>query len=93
MKDTILRPLFVEHVPKVLEQGVLYISEEYGTAIHLCACGSCGIQTVTPFHIDRLGWKYTRTPDDKVTLYPSIGNQRLPCRSHYWVKENRIDWC
>jgi hypothetical protein len=95
MKDVELRPVFVERMPKVLEQGVLYVSEEYELAIHLCACGECKIQTVTPFKDfpnDR-GWTYTRSAEDKITLHPSIGNQQFPCHSHYWVQENKIVWC
>jgi hypothetical protein len=91
--DMVLRPLFVKTVPPELEQGVLYISEVYGTAIHLCACGICKQKTVTPFHNELKGWKYTRTPDDLVTLYPSIGNFQMPCRSHYWITENKVVWC
>jgi len=93
MKDMSLKPVFVKRVPKDLEQGVLYVSEEFGTAIHLCACGSCGQKTVTPFHIAERGWQYTRDAQDKVTLHPSIGNFQMPCRSHYWVRENRVEWC
>ena len=93
MKDTSLRAVFVDLVPEQLEQGVLYVSEKYQTAIHLCACGACGQQTVTPFHNSDLGWQYTRDAWDRVTLRPSIGNFQMPCRSHYWITENRIDWC
>jgi hypothetical protein len=31
-----ITPAFVEFVPEVLERGVLYVSEKYGTASHLC---------------------------------------------------------
>jgi hypothetical protein len=93
MKDMSLKPVFVKFVPKKLEQGVLYVSEEFGTAIHLCACGACGQKTVTPFHIAERGWQYTRDALDQVTLHPSIGNYQMPCRSHYWVRENRVEWC
>ena len=27
-----------------------------------------------------------------IFLYPSIGNRSLPCRSHYWIRRNRIQW-
>lgn len=91
--DTVLRPIFVDTMPEVLEQGVLYISEKYETAIHLCACGWCGDKTVTPFNNSQTGWQYMRDADDRVTLRPSIGNQQFPCRSHYWITENRIEWC
>ncbi|MDR3392272.1 MAG: DUF6527 family protein [Sulfuriferula sp.] len=92
MRTEELQPLFVETVPEHLEQGVLYVSEKYGTAIHLCACGTCGWKTVTPFHIGDRGWVYTRDAEDRITLSPSIGNQQFPCKSHYYVKANKIDW-
>ena len=41
-----LIPVYVETVPETLEEGKIYISEKYGTAVHLCACG-CGLHTVT----------------------------------------------
>lgn len=37
----------VHYMPKVLEPGVLYVSEEFGAAAHLCACG-CGAKIRTP---------------------------------------------
>lgn len=94
MRDTELVPMFIERMPKELVQGVLYVSEKYELAIHLCACGECRIQTVTPFKDfpnDR-GWSYTRDEKDRITLRPSIGNQQFPCKSHYWITENRIEW-
>jgi hypothetical protein len=92
MRLTTLEPRFVDQTPEVLELGVLYVSEKYKTAIHLCACGSCGWKTVTPFN-QLHGWTYKRTIDDKVTLHPSIGNQQFPCKSHYWVQDNQVKWC
>jgi hypothetical protein len=41
MRQTALRPEFVEFIPEQLEDGVLYISHRYGTALHLCCCGCC----------------------------------------------------
>ena len=37
----------VEFIPKTLEPGVLYVSEEFEAAVHLCACG-CGLKVSTP---------------------------------------------
>lgn len=93
MKDAELRPVFVDQIPEQIEQGVLYVSEKYEIAIHLCACGWCGEKTVTPFHDSQTGWHYTRDAQDHITLHPSIGNQNMPCRSHYWVKGSKIEWC
>lgn len=79
---------FVEYIPSSdqLEKGVLYISMEYGTAVHKCMCG-CGQKVVTPF--SPTDWKLTYD-GESVSLYPSIGNWNFECQSHYWVKNGRI---
>lgn len=82
-----LEPTFVAFVPRDLENGRLYISMEYATAVHLCACG-CGTKTITPLSID--GW--TLTFNGTITLRPSVGNGQAPCRSHYLVSDDKIQW-
>ena len=83
-----LRYKFVELRPAVLEEGVLYISVEYCSAIHKCACG-CGSEVVTP--IAPTGWQLT-FDGRSVSLYPSIGNWNFDCRSHYWIIKNEIQF-
>jgi hypothetical protein len=87
-----LTSLFCKNIPDQLESGILYISEEYNVSIHLCACG-CGNKTVIPFkdREDGMFWAMTRNGDN-VTFRPSIGNWQLPCRSHYFITNNAIDW-
>lgn len=77
-------------MPDKLEEGILYISEKFELAIHLCACG-CGGKTVTP--IDAGGWTLTKQ-DDKITLRPSIGNWsgENPYHAHYFITANKIEW-
>ncbi len=78
---------FVEFVPDDIEEGILYISMEYKTATHNCICG-CGSRVVTP--LTPKDWKLTY--DGKsISLYPSIGNWNFPCKSHYWIKKNKIE--
>ncbi|WP_411815976.1 DUF6527 family protein [Hyphococcus sp. DH-69] len=85
---TALSPRFVEFVPKTLEPGVLYISIEFATTAHLCACG-CGEKVVLPLH--PTDWRLTY--DGKaITMRPSVGNWGFPCRSHYLITGNRIEW-
>jgi hypothetical protein len=79
---------FVELMPKEIEDGVLYISMEYATAIHLCACG-CGNKVVTP--LSPKDWKLT-FDGDSISLSPSIGNWNFDCKSHYWIKNNNVRW-
>lgn len=86
MKHNQLTHRFVRSIPKDLDSGVLYISMEYATAIHLCCCG-CGNQVVTPF--SPTDWQIT-FDGEVITLSPSIGNWSFPCRSHYFIKKNRV---
>jgi len=43
----IIQHKFVGSIPEILEEGVLYISIDYCTAVHKCVCG-CGNEVVTP---------------------------------------------
>lgn len=83
-----IRHRFVENIPEVLEQGVLYVSLRYRTMVHRCACG-CGEEVVTP--IGPAAWTMTYDGGG-VSITPSIGNWSLPCRSHYWIERNRVLW-
>jgi hypothetical protein len=85
---TLLAPEFVEYVPPDLSDGVLYISIPYRTAVHRCACG-CGNKVVTP--ISPADWQLFYD-GDAVSLTPSIGNWGFPCRSHYWIDANEVQW-
>lgn len=84
----ILETKFVEFVPSELEEGFLYISVEYGTVVHLCACG-CGNKVVTP--LTPTDWKMTYD-GETVSLNPSVGSWNLLCKSHYWIEANEVVW-
>src|SRR6185437_16007618 len=79
---------FVEFIPKERQEGVLYISIPYATAVHNCFCG-CGLTVVTP--ISPAGCKLT-FDGETVTLSPSIGSWSFPCRSHYIIRRNAVVW-
>jgi len=79
---------FVEFIPEVLEEGILYVSQKYSVASHNCCCG-CGKEVVTP--LSPTDWQIKRE-DSIVSLHPSIGNWSFPCRSHYFLKRNRVEW-
>lgn len=88
MKRKSIRPEFVDFIPEVVEDGVLYVSIQYTTATHKCACG-CGEIVVTP--IRPTDWTLMWN-GETVTLDPSIGNWSLSCQSHYWIVDNKIIW-
>jgi hypothetical protein len=75
-------------MPEVLEPGVLYVSEEFEVAGHLCACG-CGNKVMTP--LGPVDWSFEEV-NGGPTLRPSIGSWQLPCRSHYWIVSGMVSW-
>jgi hypothetical protein len=88
MKQSVLRHEFVEFIPERIEDGVVYVSIPYATAAHMCCCG-CGTKVVTP--ITPTDWKLI-FDGETISLYPSIGNWGFPCRSHYWIRNDRVEW-
>ena len=79
---------FVEFIPEQLDEGVIYVSFEHRTAIHKCCCG-CKNEVVTPFSPTDWNIKFN---GESISLSPSIGNWNFPCRSHYWIKNNQVEW-
>lgn len=93
MRITELRPEYVDFIPSVadMKEGVLYISKVFKTTAHLCACG-CGNKVVLPFG-NRVGMFWTLTERlSGVTMRPSVGSFNLPCKSHYYITDNEIEW-
>ena len=81
-----LRLQLTETIPEDIEEGILYVSLTYWTTAHKCGCG-CGQKVVlrlSPKH-----WAITLN-GESVSMYPSVGNWQLPCRSHYWIEDGRI---
>lgn len=78
----------VQYMPKELKPGVLYVSEEFGAAAHLCPCG-CGSKIRTP--LGPTEWALEET-DDGPTLRPSVGNWQQACQSHYWIYRGQVIW-
>lgn len=88
MKRRPIEHEFVEFIPDVLADGILYVSIEYATAVHKCMSG-CGLEVVTP--LSPTDWELI-FDGETVSLYPSVGNWGLPCGSHYWIKRDRVVW-
>ena len=78
----------VHYMPPDLSPGVLYVSEEFGAAAHLCVCG-CGTKVRTP--LGPAEWSLEET-DDGPTLRPSVGNWQQACQSHYLITAGEVVW-
>lgn len=79
----------VHFMPKDLKPGVLYVSEKFGAAAHLCACG-CGTKIRTP--LGPTDWSLEETASGP-TLHPSVGNWQQACQSHYMIYQGKVIWC
>ncbi|WP_157544878.1 DUF6527 family protein [Nocardioides halotolerans] len=88
MKTTRYTPAFVESFPTPLAAGVFYVSLEYNTCAHLCACG-CGDEAVTP--LSPAQWSFTYD-GESISVRPSVGNWSLACKSHYVIHKGRVQW-
>lgn len=81
---------FVDRMPMELEDGVLYLAPQFNCAIHKCMCG-CGEKVVTPLDKEH-GWTWT-FDGINASLYPSVGNFQQPCKTHYFLKNGKVQWC
>lgn len=89
MKEQLrIRHEFVEFIPREREFGILYVSITYCTAVHDCFCG-CGEKVVTP--IGPTAWQLI-FDGETVSLWPSIGSWSSSCRSHYFIRTNKVLW-
>ena len=83
-------PRFVEQIPPgKRESGVILVCIKYGVMSLACPCG-CGLTmdlSIEP-HRWRIEWD-----GEHLSVCPSVSSSGLPCRSHYWIQSNRIEWC
>lgn len=78
----------VRYMPKELAPGILYLSEEFDIAMHLCVCG-CGSKVKTP--LGPTEWSVVETKSGP-SLRPSVGNWQQGCQSHYWITNGEVRW-
>lgn len=99
-KLTEIKPVYFEGYKPKLEEGILYISREFGACSHLCACG-CGVECFLSIEGEGIKCNPIHHPwhfidnNGKITITPSIGNWRgeNPYHAHYFITENKIVWC
>lgn len=89
MKTRTWTAVWIDDMPPSLKPGNLYISVKHRLTEHLCACG-CGTEVSLP--LSRSEW-CIEYDGESVSIRPSIGNWRLPCRSHYIIEKGHTRWC
>lgn len=71
-----------------MEEGVIYISIEYGCSQHKCLCGCGEIATMSLKPAWESGWDLIKHNEEIYSFTPSIGNYNFPCKSHYIITKN-----
>ena len=79
---------FVESAPMVLKPGTIYLSTKHRSIVHLCLCG-CREKVL--LNLDPKAWSFN-FDGRSISIYDSVGNIGLPCRSHYVIRHNKVTW-
>lgn len=77
----------VERIPKQMEEGIVYHTEEFELAGMLCACG-CGHRITLIVPDSHRVWD----DDGYATIQPSVGVFDAACKSHYVIRAGNVEW-
>lgn len=90
----LVAPIAVEDLPDELESSKLYligVDPAPWSAALLCPCG-CGSRIqLSLIENDEPSWQLRSNADGSITLHPSVWRIR-GCRSHFFIRGNRIVW-
>ncbi len=87
--------LRVDEVPDALKPAIVYVAGEgvyIWAAAMVCPCGCGDVIELNLLRKVRPCWSVRGHADGTVTLTPSVWRSR-GCRSHFFVRHGRIDWC
>ena len=89
MRTASWQTTWVGDMPSSMSDGTVYISVKHRLTEHLCACG-CKAEVSLPLGPAEWRLEYD---GETIGLRPSVGNWRLPCKSHYLIEQSRTVWC
>lgn len=94
-KPRLFRSVRVEEFPDGLQQATVYLAGEgdnLWAASMICPCGCGEVIDLNLLKQTRPCWSAQEHPDGTISLMPSVWLQK-GCRSHFFVRHGRIDWC
>jgi hypothetical protein len=84
-----------EALPRQLKRRTLYVVQEDGfdeQAAMVCPCGCRSILHMNLLPDERPCWRLARHDDGTASLHPSVWRKK-ECRSHFWFRWGRVEWC
>ncbi len=87
---------WVNDLPESPEKKTIYIvgGREYPFRV-VMGCPNVDCKHLVYLDIDPKAnpkWTLIEGKNSKISLSPSVFLTGLPCRSHYWVKNNKVQW-
>jgi hypothetical protein len=85
----------VDEMPDRLEPLTVYLCGEeknLWAAAMICPCGCGEVIQLNLLKQARPCWSAVEHPDGTVSLLPSVWRKR-GCRSHFFIRSGRVDWC
>lgn len=85
----------VDELPDEPKPRTVYLAGEgrhLWCAGFVCPCGCGEIIRLNLLEDARPCWVVSKHPDETVSIEPSVWRQK-GCRSHFFVRRGRIDWC
>lgn len=86
---------FVTEEPDTPVPRVVYVVGEDGHrwfAAFDCPCGCGEVIKLSLVPGDRPGWTLHDHVDGTASVAPSVWRQ-VGCKSHFWLRKGKIDWC
>jgi len=94
-KPRLFRSERVEEFPDALQRAKVYLAgegENIWAAAMICPCGCGDVIELNLLKQARPCWSVQEHQDGSVSLEPSVW-RRKGCKSHFFVRRGRIDWC
>jgi hypothetical protein len=89
------RSVRVEDMPDTVRPLTVYLcgeGEYLWAAAMQCPCGCRDVIQLNLLKQTRPRWTFQEHKDGSVSLMPSVWRQN-GCRSHFFLRHGRIDWC
>jgi Family of unknown function (DUF6527) len=94
-KNKTYRTVYVEELPDIVEIEKIYILGEgqyLWSAAMKCPCNCKNVLQMSLHQDGTPRWNLTIHDNGTVSLYPSIW-RKVGCKSHFFFKEGKIQWC
>jgi hypothetical protein len=94
-REPVFRGVVAEDIPDELKPLTVYLcgeKEHLWAAAMICPCGCGDVIQLNLLQEVRPRWTAEQHRDGTVSLMPSVWRQK-GCRSHFFIKHGRVEWC